>query len=164
MPIERGKQFSVCLWFVGLRVVLEGNRVEGSGWKQTVEPYTQFRGVEPYTKVTGQKSLEVTEPYIYCCHKPSDHLNQSVPWPHIRWNTHSMHPIKWKCQLLSGVWLCDLMNCSPLGSFVPGILQARIPEWVGSHSLLQGIDQTCISCIAGRFFTIGATREMPIAS
>ena len=26
--------------------------------------------------------------------------------------------------------LCDPMDCSPLGSFVPGILQARILEWV----------------------------------
>ena len=35
---------------------------------------------------------------------------------------------------------------------------------VGSHSLLQGIfqprDQTGISCIAGRFFTVCATREV----
>ena len=26
--------------------------------------------------------------------------------------------------------LCDPMDCSPPGSSVPGILQARIPEWV----------------------------------
>ena len=26
--------------------------------------------------------------------------------------------------------LCDLMDCSPLGSSVHGILQARILEWV----------------------------------
>ena len=25
--------------------------------------------------------------------------------------------------------LCDPIDSSPLGSFVPGILQARIPEW-----------------------------------
>ena len=31
------------------------------------------------------------------------------------------------------------MNCSPPGSSVHGILQARILEWVGSHSLLQEI-------------------------
>ena len=33
--------------------------------------------------------------------------------------------------------LCDLMDCSPSGFFVPGILQARILEWLG-HFLLQG--------------------------
>ena len=31
------------------------------------------------------------------------------------------------------------MNCSPPGTSVHGILQARILEWVSSHSLLQGI-------------------------
>ena len=34
--------------------------------------------------------------------------------------------------------LCDTMDCSPPGSSVHGILQARILEWVG-HSLFQGI-------------------------
>ena len=35
--------------------------------------------------------------------------------------------------------LCNPMNCSPPGSSIHGILQARILEWVGSHSILQGI-------------------------
>ena len=35
--------------------------------------------------------------------------------------------------------LCDPMDCSLPGSSVHGILQARIQEWVASHSLLQGI-------------------------
>ena len=34
--------------------------------------------------------------------------------------------------------LWDLMNCSPPGSSVHGILQARILEWVGCHSLSPG--------------------------
>ena len=29
--------------------------------------------------------------------------------------------------------LCDPMNCSPPGSFVHGIFQARILEWVATH-------------------------------
>ena len=52
--------------------------------------------------------------------------------------------------------LCDPMDCSPLGSSVHGILQARILEWI--HSLLHGIfptrDQTQVSHIADRFFTV----------
>ena len=60
--------------------------------------------------------------------------------------------------------LCDPMDCSPPGSSVHGILQARILE-LGSHSLFQGSsrprDQTWVSRIAGRFFTIWATRETP---
>ena len=37
--------------------------------------------------------------------------------------------------------LCDPMDCSPLGSSVHRILQARVLEW-GCHALLQGIFQT----------------------
>ena len=52
--------------------------------------------------------------------------------------------------------LCDPMGCSPPGSSVHGILQVRILECV-SHCLLQGSsaprDPTCISYIAGGFFT-----------
>ena len=43
-----------------------------------------------------------------------------------------------------------------------GILQARIVEWVAmpsSRGSSQPRDQTQVSCIAGRFFTIGASRE-----
>ena len=54
---------------------------------------------------------------------------------------------------------CDPMDCSPLGSPVPGILQARILEWVAmpsSRASSQPRGQICIfwiSCIAGGFFT-----------
>ena len=53
--------------------------------------------------------------------------------------------------------LCDPMNCSLPGSSVYGILQARILEWVAmpsSRGSSQSRDQTWVSCIAGRFFTI----------
>ena len=45
-----------------------------------------------------------------------------------------------------------------------GILQARILEWVAmfsSRGSSQGKDQTQVFCIAGRFFTIWATKEAP---
>ena len=38
--------------------------------------------------------------------------------------------------------LCDLMDCSPPGSFVHGILQARIMEWVGLDNILKSRDIT----------------------
>ena len=54
------------------------------------------------------------------------------------------------------------MDCSPSGSSVHGVLQARILEWV-AISFFRGSsrtrDQTRVSSIAGRFFTIWATRE-----
>ena len=49
------------------------------------------------------------------------------------------------------------MDCSPPGSSVHGILQARILEWVAipfSRESSQSRDQTQASHIAGRFFTI----------
>ena len=51
--------------------------------------------------------------------------------------------------------LCDPMNCSLPGFSVHGIAQARILEWVAisySRRSYQPRDQTCISCIVGKFF------------
>ena len=48
--------------------------------------------------------------------------------------------------------LCDPMDCSPLGSSVHGILQARILEWVACPSSRGSSwlkDRTLVSCIAG---------------
>ena len=58
--------------------------------------------------------------------------------------------------------LCNPVDCGPPGSAVHGILQARILEWVASS--LSRIsswprNRTRVSIIAGRFFTIWATRE-----
>ena len=57
--------------------------------------------------------------------------------------------------------LCNLLDYSPPGSSVHWILQTRILEWVAT-SFYRGAswprDQTQISCIAGRFFTVWATR------
>ena len=54
--------------------------------------------------------------------------------------------------------------CDPTDYTVHGILQARILEWVAfpfSRGSSELRDQTQVSCIAGRFFTRGATREAP---
>ena len=58
--------------------------------------------------------------------------------------------------------LGDLMDCSPPGSSVHRVLQARILERVVlpfSRGSFKPRDQSQVSCIAGRFFTIWATRE-----
>ena len=55
--------------------------------------------------------------------------------------------------------LCNPMDCSPPGSSVHGMLQARALEWVAmpsSRGSSRPRDQTCGSCgsyIAGEFFT-----------
>ena len=64
--------------------------------------------------------------------------------------------------LFSRVQLCDPKDCSPPGSSVHGILQARMLEWSAaafSRGPSWPRDQTQVSRIAGRVFTVWATRE-----
>ena len=59
--------------------------------------------------------------------------------------------------------LCNPLDCSPADSSVYGILQARIPEWVAvsfSRGCFWPKDGTRFFCIADRFFTTWATREI----
>ena len=65
--------------------------------------------------------------------------------------------VAWSC-----LTLCDPVDCSPPGSSVHGVLQARILEWVAipfSRGSSQPRDQTLVSCTADRFFTMGAIRK-----
>ena len=58
--------------------------------------------------------------------------------------------------------LCNSIDCSPPGSSVYGILKARTLEWVAmpsSRGSSQPRGQTPVSCIAGGFLTVLATRE-----
>ena len=70
-----------------------------------------------------------------------------------------------KVQVLAGqscLTLCDPMDCSPPGFSVHGILQVRILEWVNipfSRGSSGPRDQTRVSCIASRFFTVWTTRD-----
>ena len=60
--------------------------------------------------------------------------------------------------------LCNPMDCSLQGSSVHGIFQARGLEWVAisfSRRSSRPRDQTQVSRIAGRGFTIWAIREVP---
>ena len=59
---------------------------------------------------------------------------------------------------------CDPIDCSPPGSSVREILQAKMLEWVAipfSRGSSLPRDWTHISYNADRFFTIWATREAP---
>ena len=68
--------------------------------------------------------------------------------------------------LWNGLWsvqlcliLCNPMNCSPSGSSVHGTSQERVLEWVamsfsrGSSQPRDPTSVSCVSCIAGGFFT-----------
>ena len=69
------------------------------------------------------------------------------------------------CEVLWGSHLgslCDPMDCSPPGSSVHGILQARTLELVAipfSRRPSRPREWTCVSQIAGRFFTVWATSK-----
>ena len=63
--------------------------------------------------------------------------------------------MKWSELSQSCLTLWDPMNCSPPGSSIHGILQARILEWVAisfSKGTSQPRDRTRVSHIAGRCF------------
>ena len=58
--------------------------------------------------------------------------------------------------------LCDATGCSRPGSFVHGLSQARILEWVAiffSRGSSRPRDRTQVSRIAGRLFALWATRD-----
>ena len=62
----------------------------------------------------------------------------------------------------SHLTLCHPADCSPPGSSVHGIVQARILEWVTipfSREFSQPRDQTQVSCIVGRFFIFWAIAQ-----
>ena len=61
--------------------------------------------------------------------------------------------------------LCDTMDCSPPGSSVHEIFQARILEWITisfSRGSSQPRDGTQVSCTAGRFFLPTELQGKPI--
>ena len=63
--------------------------------------------------------------------------------------------------------LCNSMDCSPPGSSVHGIFQARILEWVaipssrGSSQPMAELESLVSPALAGGFFTTSATWEAP---
>ena len=66
------------------------------------------------------------------------------------------------CVCRSRPILSDPIDCSPPGSSVHGILQARILEQVAipfSRVSSWPRDRTQVSCVADRFFTIWTTKE-----
>ena len=70
----------------------------------------------------------------------------------------SLSPVR----LFATPWTCDPVDCSPPGSSVHGILQARVLEWAAisfSRGSSLSRDRNQVSCIAGRHFTLLATRE-----
>jgi len=85
-------------------------------------------------------------------------------WPAYRFLRRQEKKERKEVKSLSLVWLCNPMDCSPPGSSIHGIFQARVLEWVVisfSRGSSWPRDQTQVSHIAGRHFTIWSTRKAP---
>ena len=124
------------------------------------------RGSLCYTATSHQLSSSHAIVYISWCHFL--HLSPSLPPPlghksilYICVSIPSLQ-VKWSEVAQSCPTLCDPVDCSPPGSSIHGILQARILEWVAisfSRGSSWPRDQTQVSCIAGKRFNLWATRE-----
>ena len=81
------------------------------------------------------------------------------------WLTGLGEGIRHLQQLTPWARLCDPRDCSPPGSSVHGVLQARVLGRVAmpsSRGSSRPRDQTQVSHIVGRCFTVWATREVPL--
>ena len=125
----------------------------------------------------GQITWEPVSAERVCSQAPKAHIFSTLSDEVLSSNLGAWKPQEWgpascklpgqllrecMCMLVSqsSPTLCDPRDCSPPGSSVHGILQARILEWVSfSRGSSRPRDRTWVSCTAGRFFTIWATRE-----
>ena len=99
---------------------------------------------------------------LWACHYPS--LDLSFPLCAIRIGLCGLHVVV--CLVAQSCpTLCNPLACSRLDCSVHGIFQARILEWVAISSsresswLRDPSHVSCVSCIAGRFFTCWAFGE-----
>ena len=108
-----------------------------------------------------KKDFDTYLTFLFQDPQPTDFKAQDVSAP---------KSLAWVLSGSSCLTLCYPMDCSPLGSSVHGILQARILEFVaisysrGSSRPRDQIQVSCISCIAGRFCTTeppGKTLKKP---
>ena len=100
----------------------------------------------------------------HCSTRLSSRIQLTLGWLVIQTSEESIysinHLVKWSEVTQSCPTLCDPMDCSPTGSSVHGILQARILEW-GAISFSRGSSQprdwTRVSHITGRHYNLWAT-------
>ena len=150
---------SVSLWFIYFRALLLGASVQFS----SVQSLSRVQLFESPWTVARQVSLSITnsrsslKPMSIELVMPSNHLILCCPllllpsiFPSIRVFSNESA-------------LCIPMKCSPPGSPVYGISQARILEWVAvlpSRGTSQPRDRTGFSHIADRRFILWATGEV----
>ena len=91
------------------------------------------------------------------------HVSYIGRWILCHWATWEALIYPLKVEVKSCPTLRDPMDCSLPGSSAHGIFQARVLEWLAisfSRGSSQPMDQTQVSHIVGRCFTVWATREV----
>ena len=126
-------------------------------WRRKWQPTSVFLPGEFH----GQRSLVGYSPWGYRESDTTEWLTLSL----FSWRKKGEMTTWWKSKrevAQSFPTLCNPMDCSPPGSSVHGILQARILEWVAisfSRESSRPRDWIQVSRIAGRCFNLWATRE-----
>ena len=115
--------------------------------------------------ITFTKKLSA---FRWCTSRPPNSAAASPCgcFEHLNWNVWC---VKSTClyakSLQSCPTLCHPMDCSPPGSSLHGVFQARILEWVamassrGSSRPRDRTHVSCVSCAGRQFFTTAATWE-----
>ena len=116
-------------------------------WRRKWQPSPVFLPGESH----GQTSLVTEQSDV------TEHIHKiTFIYPAISTYMHAQ-----SCQTL-----CDSMDCSPPGSSVPGIFQAKILDWVAipfSRGSSQPRGQTQVSCAAGWFFLMFEPPGKPLS-
>ena len=122
---------------------MQETQVQSLGWKETLE-----KGLATHYSILAWSIPWTEEP------DRLQSMGSQRVWQN--WVTKHTYKDQFSSVAQSCPTLCDPVDCSPPGSSVQGILQARILWWVAmlsSRGSSQPRDWTQVSCIAGRFFT-----------
>ena len=123
--------------------------------------------VQPWRKLRKEKLLPLRGIFhvlVFALHSLPYFLHQPPDAWAIIWMFSDCAVLCLVAQSCPTLW--DPMDCSPPGSSVHGILQARILEWVAmpsSRGSSQTRDRTQVSRIAGEFFIVWA-KLSPVSS
>ena len=172
-PLEEGTatHSSILAWRIPRTEVPGGLQSMGSqrarhDWSHLAQHSTAFH--HSFTVVTFQNGKQQ---WRACSVRPGE-MSATIYWllpTNVSWQPPVYHT-RGMCVCLcvcvpvaqSCLTLCHPVDCSPPGSSVHGILHPRILEWV-VIPFCRGFscprDRTQVSSIAGRFFTLWATKE-----
>ena len=119
-----------------------------------------------YTTPTCAQTYSTASPPKWCLftkeEPPLTHHNYPKPIVYLRVHSWFCSLWKWKWSRSDVSDSCNPMDGSPPGSSTHGIFWARVLEWVAisfSRGSSWPRNQTRVSLIAGRRFTVRATRE-----